>query len=86
MTKEYLYWIYTLSLYISNRRLFTILLEVNLSFEKVALDTGHMTTSGNHKEYLFVAINMFTKWIEVQTSNSETGTKIAQFMEKCIFP
>lgn len=60
-------------------------LDSSYPFEKVAFDTGHVTTSGNHKEYFFVAIDMFTKWIEVQTSNSETGTKIAQFMEKCVF-
>lgn len=51
-------------------------------FKKVAMDTGQVTTNSRQVEYFFVAVNMFTKWVEVQTSTTKTGLKIAQFIEE----
>lgn len=53
-------------------------------FKKVAVDTGHITTAGGGKEYFFVAVDMFTKWIEVSTSKTKTGVKLANFLEEQI--
>lgn len=53
-------------------------------FEKVVVDTGHITTAGGGKEYFFVAVDMFTRSIKVRTSKAETGDKLARFLEEQI--
>ena len=51
-------------------------------FKKVALDTGYITLPSGQKEYFIVAVDFFTKWIEVKTVTHETELQVAQFIEE----
>lgn len=59
-------------------------MESSYPFEKVALDTGHVTMPSGKKEYFLVAVDLFTKWIEVKAVQKENGYQIATFIEECL--
>ena len=60
-------------------------METSYPFEKVAFDTGHITLPSGRREYFLVAVDLFTKWIEVQAVKHETGVQVAHFIEHCVF-
>ncbi|KAJ9088193.1 Ectonucleotide pyrophosphatase/phosphodiesterase member 7 [Entomophthora muscae] len=48
-------------------------MEVLYPFEKVALDTGHVTMASGQKEYFLVAVDLFTKGIKVKAVQRKNG-------------
>lgn len=48
-------------------RLVTLLrpIKTQYHFEIVTIDTGHITILSGRKEYFLVAVDSFTKWVEV---------------------
>ena len=53
-------------------------------FEMISLDTGHVTLESGRREYFVLAIDHFTKWVEVQALTKETGTSLANFLRHAI--
>ena len=56
--------------------------EVNYPFELVSLDTAHVTMPSGNKKYIVVAIDHFTRWIEVTILTNETSQSIMNFIER----
>ena len=56
--------------------------ETQYPFELVVMDTGHVTLPSGRKEYFLVAVNSFTKWVEVRAVSSETGAAVALFLRE----
>ena len=56
--------------------------EVSYPFELVSLDTAHITMPSGNKKYIVVAIDHFTRWIELAILTNETSQSIMNFIER----
>ena len=55
-------------------------IETHYPFEIVSLDTGHVTLPNGSREYFVIAVDHFTKWVEVQAFTQETSKNIMEFI------
>ena len=49
-------------------------------FKMVCMDTAHVTISPGKTEVFFVAVDVFTKWVEVRSAPRETSLALAAFL------
>ena len=53
-------------------------------FQIISLDTGCITYENDNKFYFVVAIDHFTRWIEVRVLQKENSEEIIQFLKDFI--
>lgn len=51
----------------------------------MCMDAAHVTISPNRNEVFFVAVNVFTKWMELHASPRDTSRALAAFLRYNIF-
>ena len=59
-------------------------ISVSFPFEMVSMDTGYVSMSSGRMEYFVLAIDHFTKWVEIHAMTQETGAALATFLRHSI--
>ena len=59
-------------------------IKTSYPFQMISLDTGHIPYGQDKNHYFVVAIDYFTRWIEIKLLKRENSEEIIQFIKDSI--